>query len=58
MPSALIRAGFVVFILAFVFYFFSHVILVTALIAGLGFVIFIGGVVLLSLESPGDINFS
>lgn len=52
------RIGFILFILGFVYYFFSHHVFLTALIAGIGFIIFIFGATLSSLSSGGDINFS
>ena len=58
MPSLFMRIGFILFILGFVYYFFSHHVFLTALIAGIGFIIFIFGATLSSLSSGGDINFS
>jgi hypothetical protein len=58
MPGTIMRFGQILFVLAFVIYFFTHFVLLTAIVAGLGFAIFIIGVMLSSLESGGDINFS
>ncbi|MDB5195275.1 MAG: hypothetical protein JWO84_459 [Parcubacteria group bacterium] len=58
MAGMLMRTGQILFVLGFVYYFFSHHVLLTALIAGLGFIIFILGAALWSLETGGDVNFS
>jgi hypothetical protein len=58
MPALFTRIGLVVFLLAFTYYFFTHHVLATALVGGLGFAIFIFGATLASLEASGDANFS
>jgi hypothetical protein len=58
MPGLFMRIGQILFVLGFVYYFFRHQVIATAIIAGFGFIVFVIGVILWSLESPGDMNFS
>lgn len=54
----LLRVGFGIAFGGFLSYFFSHSVLLAAIISGIGYVLFIIGLIGWSLEEPGDISFS
>ena len=58
MPKNAIRLGIGLIVAGLASYFYHHSYILSAIIAGIGYAFLIIGIILWSLEEPGDISFS
>ncbi len=57
MPSAILTLGVILFIVGLVSYFVSHSIVLAAIICGIGYTLWVIGIIGKSVESSGEVNF-
>lgn len=58
MPGALIKVGCALALGGLFSFFFSHSILLAAIISGIGYLLLVIGIIGWSVESSGDVSFS
>lgn len=56
--TTILRIGIAFIVGGLLSYFFSHSFIAAAIISGIGYLLFVIGVIGWSLEEPGDISFS
>lgn len=58
MPVAILRFGLLIAAVGFFSYFFHHHMIASAIITGIGYLLFVIGIVGWSVEASGDVSFS